>query len=294
MEGNNLMNGNTAKTGEDPIDLVELFGVFLKRIWLLVILTVIGAVVAFGYTFFLVTPKYESSALMYVNNSDISLGNTSVSISSGDLTAAKSLVATYSVILESRSVINDVIRLSGVSYTYEEMTEMVEAEAVDNTEVFSITVTSTDPVEAEMLANLYAEILPEKITAIVNGSDVRIVDHAVVAAKRSSPSYTKNTAIGALIGLVIASAIIVIGYLLDDIIHSEDYITETYPDIPLLAVVPDLINSRNNGYGYYGGSARRPDRSASAPAARQVSVPAEQRSPFNVDNMHGSGGDSHG
>ncbi len=142
--------------------------------------------------------------------------------------------------------------------------------------------------------NLYAEILPEKITAIVNGSDVRVVDHAVIASKRSSPSYTKNTAIGALIGLVIASAIIVISYLLDDIIHSEDYITETYPDIPLLTVVPDLISSRNNGYGYYGGSARKPGAAGHSSGRSTSSLTIEPKSPFVVENTRRSDGDNNG
>ncbi|MBR3342010.1 MAG: hypothetical protein IKG30_10375 [Clostridiales bacterium] len=237
------------KDGETVIDLFELLGVFVKRIWLPIITTVSGAILALIITLLFITPLYKSSALLYVNNSDFSLG--SVSISTADLSAAKSLVSTYSVILKSRTVINEVKELSGVNYTYDEMIDMVEAKSVENTEVFSITVTSSDPKEAEMLANLFAKVLPEKISEIVNGSEPKVVDYAVVAAKRSSPSYLKNTAIGAVLGFAIATIIIVISYLRDDIIHSEEYITKTYPNIPLLTVVPDLINTKSDGYGYY-------------------------------------------
>lgn len=242
------------KDGETVIDLFELLGVFVKRIWLPIITTVSGAILALIITLLFITPLYKSSALLYVNNSDFSLG--SVSISTADLSAAKSLVSTYSVILKSRTVINEVKDLSGVEYTYDEMIDMVEAKSVENTEVFSITVTSPDPKEAEMLANLYAKVLPEKISEIVNGSEPKVVDYAVVAAKRSSPSYLKNTAIGAVLGFAIAAAIIVISYLRDDIIHSEEYITKTYPNIPLLTVVPDLINTKSDGYGYYKSSSK--------------------------------------
>ena len=269
------MNDNN---GETVIDLFELLGVVVKKIWIIIILTVAGALAAFAYTIFLVTPLYKSSALLYVNNSDFSLG--SVSISTADLSAAKSLVATYSVILKSRTVINEVIEISGVNYSYDDMAKMVEAKAVDNTEVFSITVTSADPKEAEMLANLYAEILPLKISEIVNGSEPKVVDYAVIAAKRSSPSYTKNTAIGALLGFVIAAGIIVILYLRDDIIHSEEYLSKTYPNIPLLTVVPDLINSKNNGYGYYHSSV-----SKTAAQVRSASDSLNlENSPFVVES----------
>ena len=76
------------------------------------------------------------------------------SISSGELTAAQKLVDTYIVILRSRSTLNDVIKKSGVDYSYEEMREMVAASAVNNTEIFSISVTSEDKEEAERIANL--------------------------------------------------------------------------------------------------------------------------------------------
>lgn len=268
------------KNNETVIDLFELLGVFIKKIWIVVVSTILGAVLAFGYTFFFITPLYKSSALLYVNNSDISIGSISASITNADLTAAKTLVDTYSVILKSRAVVNEVTRLADVDYTYEEMLSMVEAKAVNNTEVFSITVTSSDPVEAEKLANLYAEVLPQKITEIVNGSDAKIVDYAVVASKKTSPSYTKNTAIGAVLGFVLAAAVIVIGYLRDDIIHSEDYLTESYPTIPLLSVIPDLMNSQN-GYGYYSSHVKKYD------TARKPSVSVSLNSgnsPFVIES----------
>ena len=271
------MNDNN---GETVIDLFELLGAFLKKIWLVVILTVAGAIVALAYTVLLVTPLYKSSALLYVNNSDFSLG--SVSISTADLSAAKSLVATYSVILKSRTVTNEGIEAAGVNYTYEQMIDMVEAKAVDNTEVFSITVTSSNPAEAEMLANMYAEILPNKIADIVNGSEPKIVDYAVVAAKRSSPSYLKNTVLGALLGFVIAAAIVVISYLRDDIIHSEEYLTKTYPNIPLLTVVPDLINTKSDGYGYYRAPVNR-SSSTVRQSTDSLTIDLEQKSPFVVE-----------
>ena len=271
------MNENN---GETVIDLIELLGAFVKKIWLVVALTVVGAVLAFAYTLLFVTPQYKSKALLYVNNSDFSLG--SVSISTADLSAAKSLVSTYSVILKSRTVVNEVIDLSGVNYSYEQMLSMVDAKAVDNTEVFSITVTSPNPMEAEMLANLYAQVLPEKISEIVNGTDAKIVDYAVIASKRSSPSYTKNTAIGAIIGFVFAAAIVVIGYLRDDIIHSEDYLTKTYPNIPLLTVVPDLISTKSNGYGYYSSSVKKTTSTVRTPS-ESVSIVKNEQSPFVVE-----------
>lgn len=268
--------------GEVVIDLLEILRAFIKNLWLVLILSAVGAALSFGYTFAFVKPLYKSSTLLYVNNSNVSVGSIAT-ISNGDLTAAKSLVATYSVILKSRSVVSEVMALSNTTYTYEEMVSMVEAKAVDNTEGFTVTVTSTNPLEAEELANLYAQVLPDKIGEIVNGSDIKVIDYAVVATKRSSPSYSKNSIIGAFVGFVIAAAIIILMYLKDDIIHSEDYLSKTYPNVPLLAVVPDLVKSKSNGYGYYSASGTKESVIRSTDHV--------QANPFTLNRIKDSDGD---
>ena len=236
----------------ETIDLREIFGVLLHRAWAIVLVALICGALTFGYTLFFVDPQYQASTLLYVNNSDISVGATSFSISNADLTAAQKLVDTYVVILKSRTALNEVIEEAGVDYTYEELSEMITAAAVNNTEIFEIVVTSTDASEAEHIANTIADVLPDKIADIVNGSDVRIVDYAVVPAHRYSPSYTKNTVIGALIGAVLISAIFIMAYLFDENIRSEDYLTQTYPDIPLLTVIPDMDPAKQKGDTYGG------------------------------------------
>ncbi|MCD7792822.1 MAG: Wzz/FepE/Etk N-terminal domain-containing protein, partial [Oscillospiraceae bacterium] len=143
--------------GEIEIDLLELLKALWRRAWVIVLAVVICGGGAFCVAFFGITPTYEASAMMYVNNSmSSSISSTISSISSGDLTASKSLVDTYIVILGTRNMLEDVIEQSGVDYTYEELSKMIEADAVNSTEIFEVTVTSTDPEEATLLANTIA------------------------------------------------------------------------------------------------------------------------------------------
>lgn len=235
---------------EIEIDLLELLRVLLHRWWVILISAIVCGTIALGYTIMLIDPLYQASALMYVNNSDISVGGTSFSISSSDLTAAQKLVETYVVILKSRTALDEVKEQAQVDYSYEELKSMISAAAVNSTEVFEIKVTSKDPQESEKIANTIARILPDKISDIVVGSDVRIVDYAVVPSHRCSPSYTRNTGIGILLGIVVSAGLLILIYLLDENIRSEDYLTQTYPEIPLLAVVPDMNSGRHNS-GYY-------------------------------------------
>ena len=221
------------------IDLLALARAVWKRIWAVIAAVLVGAAAAFSYAEFFITPLYEAKAMLYVNNSSISVGSTSFSISSGDLTAAQSLVQTYIVILKSRQSLEAVIEQP---YTYEQLASMVSASAVNETEIFEVTVTDADPEEAELIANTIADILPDKIAEIVEGSSVRIVDYAVVPAYPVSPSVTKYTLIGFLLGGVLSVGVIVLMELLNESIRSEDYLIQTY-NLPILAVVPAMTAS---------------------------------------------------
>ena len=131
------------KVDEVEIDLGKLLKAIFKKLWLLILCALILGGAAFAYTRFEITPLYEARAMMYVNNSNISLGDTKVSLSSSDISASQSLVDTYIVILKSRPVLESVIESTGVDYTVAELSAMVSASAVNSTEIFEIVVTLT-------------------------------------------------------------------------------------------------------------------------------------------------------
>lgn len=235
------------------IDVMKIAEGMIRRIWMIILAMVLCGSILFSYAFFMVTPMYEASVLMYVNNSSFSVGATSFSISSSEISAAKSLVDTYLVILQTRLTLNEVINRGKLDCTYEKLCKMISAKPVNDTEIFSVTVISDDPQEAEYIANLIAQVLPDKIAGVVEGSSVRIVDYAVIPSEKVSPSLKMYTLVGLLIGLLLSGGIIVVIEIIDDQIHSENYLLEHYSSIPLLTVIPDLMGSqtRRGYYQYY-------------------------------------------
>lgn len=233
------------------IDVIKLLMAIWRRIIVVILAAVLLAGIGYSYARFLITPLYRADVMLYVNNSDISVGNTNVKLSGGDLSTSRDLVATYEVILTSRATINEVARVANVDYDYEALKNMITAGAVDGTEIFRVEVTDADPNEAVEIANAVAKVLPERIATIVDGSSARIVDYAVIPSQRCSPSYSKYTAFGGLAGAAIVCAWIVLRELLDDEIHEEEDLTQEYPTIPVLAVIPDLLSRKETGYGGY-------------------------------------------
>ena len=243
------------RNDEIEIDLQRLFGALISRAWIIGIVAVVCAVAVFLGTFLFITPKYQASAMFYVNNNSLSLGEASVSISSSDISASRGLVKSYIVILTTRETINDVIDYAGVNRTYNQVKNMITATAVDSTEIFRVTVTSPDPAEAERIADAIAYILPKRISSIIEGTSAKVVDSAVLPTAPSSPNYTKNTMMGFLVGFALACAVIILRELFDITIRTEEDITRACTH-PILAAVPDMEASSKGGY-YYGYGKKR-------------------------------------
>ncbi len=233
------------------IDVSRIFKTLWHKAWIIVLTGVLAAAIGFSLAAFVVAPKYSSSVRLYVNNSRDSAAGSSSNISSSDLTASQSLVRTYSVILNSRTTLEDIIAEADVSYTTRELSKMIQAEPVDNTEVMQVTVECGDAEEAAKIAKAVCEILPEKIAEIIDGAHMEIVDRAKVNEEKVAPSVAIYTAVALVIGFFISIAVITVRTLLDDRIHDEDYVLQNY-DCPVLAKIPDLVNAKGSKkYGYY-------------------------------------------
>ena len=226
------------KNNKGEIDLLHLCGVLWRRALAILLAALAGGILAFLWARFIVTPQYSSSVLLYVNNSYGAVGSAGFTINSSELSAAQSLVDTYIVILGTPETLDAVIDRTGVDYTHQELASMLSAEAVNSTEIFRITVRSPDAEEAALLVNAIADVLPGQISDVVAGSSVRVVSRGRVSTLRAFPSYANAAIMGIILGSILGCAAAVVLDLFDNIIHKEEYLTETY-GLPVLAAIPD-------------------------------------------------------
>lgn len=232
------------------IDLVHIVKSLWRRVWVIALCGLLAAAIGFSISAFAIAPTYSSFIKLYVNNSSFSLGNTSFSISSSELTAAQSLVKTYGEILGSRSTLERVIEKADVDYTWRELSEMIVYAPSNDTEIMRVTVTCEDPYEASKIANTIAEVLPTRIAEIIDGASMEVVDSAVPDLEKVAPSVTRYTAFGLVLGVLLSVVALTVSALMDDTIHDEEYVLAMY-DYPILGKVPDLVNTGNKSYGYY-------------------------------------------
>lgn len=214
------------------IDLRQIFSILWNRARLIVLVTILFGGVAFAITYFFITPKYTASVTLYVNNS-----SQSETLSSSDLSVSRSLVDTCVTIIQSPTVMEKVAEESDLDINAASILPMLSAGAISNTEIFEVSINSEDPVAAAEIANAIAAVVPDAIQEIVIASSVKVINYATVPTEKSSPSFSRNTAIGAAVGCVLVVMIVILLELLDVRIKTEEDLEKMF-DLPVLGAIP--------------------------------------------------------
>lgn len=247
---------------ELQINLQQLISAVYQRIWLIAAVAVVGALLGFWISRTFITPKYEATALFYVDNSSVTVGDSSIKVDVGDLSAAKHLVDSYIVILESRETLLQVAEYTGVDLSHRELQDMISANAVNGTEIFQVTVRSPSRYQADRIADGIAGIFPERISELIEGTSCKVVERAVVPASPSYPSHLLNCFIGFVIGLFGALFWVIGEEFLDVTIREEGDIVWLCRH-PILAAIPDMTTVSKGGYYGYADAAnsKKPEKS---------------------------------
>lgn len=217
---------------EVTIDLLELLRLLWSKAWLLVLLTVLGGAAAIGITAGLITPTYESTTKVYVMNRQ-----DDKALTYSDLQTGTQLTKDYSVLVTSRPVIEETIETLGLNKTYEEAVNMIKVSSQTDTRILVITVTSTSPQVAQMMADQVRDSAAKHIKEVMGIEEVNTVEAANYPDRTAGPSYKKNLVIGCLVGFVLAAAIVIFRYLLDDSIHTPEDV-ERYLEFSILGTIP--------------------------------------------------------
>lgn len=217
----------------EVIDLTEILIAVRQHLLELIFVTLAAALVGFTVSKFLMTPKYDSSALMIVNTRQ----DVNANVTSDQINSATQLVSTYSIIIKSDTVLQRVIDNLGLNLTYAQLNKRVTVAAVDDTQVMKITVQSDSPEWARQVCEQIITVAPDVIKEAVEAGSVKVISNPSLATEPVSPNIMKNTMLAAAVGFVLVIGIIVLQVLLDNKINTEEDVTK-YLDMTVLGVIP--------------------------------------------------------
>lgn len=239
----------TAETEQamNELSLSSIISIILKRVWLVIIVAILCAAIAFGYCKFIATPVYKANTSILVTNGGIITDSSDDSIQTNDLSASIYLVDTCVDILKSQKIYKDLSTAIGDKYSYSALKNGFTITKRDDESLFiDISFKSTDPEEAKVIANAFTQLAPSYTEEILPSVTVEILDEADKASS-VYPQTLSSTFVFAILGAVITCIILVLIETLDQAIKSEeDFIA--YFDIPVLGSVPDFDNSPSYAY----------------------------------------------
>lgn len=213
------------------IDLLELAHELLMH-WKTIVISVVLVAIVFGsYSKITYVPEYEASAEMYVFSKSTSI------TSMADIQIGTSLTNDYEYVITGRSILSKVIKNLGLNYTYEELKEHVTVENPEDTRVLKILVRDTDINKAKAIADEMVNVASAYVADNMDQAQPKIIQRAYAPKDAVNNRIMKNTAIGALIGLILAIAVVTVGFLLDDTVSNADEM-EKRTGIKVLASLP--------------------------------------------------------
>lgn len=238
-----------AQEEEDTISITRLLQAVWKRILWVIAAVVIAVAASAIITQFFITPQYQASCWLFVNTFSSDSSYTQNQISATQLQAATQLANTYIQMLRSETVLNDVSGELGGVYSAQQLSQMISASVITDTQILVITVTHPDPEQAAQIANAVAQVAPASIQSFVEGSSVTVPQYASVPTAPSSPSMSRNLLIGFLVGLVVGVGAALVAYFLDSRVTQQDNLSEMF-GYPLLGIIPNMDSDM--AVGYYG------------------------------------------
>ena len=217
----------------NEVNLMELLYRFYEKAMHIILAVAAGAVIAGIYSYWFATPKYESTAKLYVLNSENSILDLS------DLQIGSYLTADYKEVFKAWEVNEQVLENLGLDYSYSELAKMVTITNPTDTRILYITVTTHDADESMLMANEYAEVARKYISDTMQTKTPSILSTALISSRPVSPNKVLNMVIGAIAGAVISAGVILILFLADDKVKSEEDILNCC-GMYTLAIVPDI------------------------------------------------------
>lgn len=204
----------------EEISLEQLFHVLKKKVNSILLWGLCGLLLATVYTFFLVTPQYESTSKIVVNQKQ----DANQVITEYDIQTNLNLIDTYKSIIQEPIILGEVLEETGSPLTVSQLRNKIAIQTQENSLVFGVTIQDASPSMAAEYANTIAEIFQARIGEILDVQSVTVLSPAVPEPNPVSPNVFLNLALGLLQGALIGVGLIFLAEFRDKTVKDGRFI----------------------------------------------------------------------
>ena len=188
----------------------------------------------FLVTKFLITPTYTASTSIYLTPQISESG----SLDYNSQMANSKLVTNAVNLLTQNNIMSEVAKDVGMENA-ESVKKCITVTNEANTEIITITATTTDPKLSKDIANGTVSTFTKTMQKNLNVRNIEVVDKAKLSYVPSGPNIKKNTMLATLVGGVIGVGYAVLRFLFDNRLRTKEE-AEKYLGIPVFCEIPEL------------------------------------------------------
>lgn len=229
-----ILNVSNIEDDEDVIDLLELFRAILKHIKLIIVLCILFGVGGFFGTKLLIAPTYTASTSIYLTPQISESG----SLDYNSQMANSKLVTNAVNLLTQNNIMSEVAKDVGLE-SADSVKKFVSVTNESNTEIITISATTTDPKLSKDIANDTVSTFIRTMQKNLNVHNIEVVDKAKLSYIPSGPNVKKNTLLATMVGFVLGCGYAVMKFLLDNRLRTKEE-AEKYLGIPVFCEIPEL------------------------------------------------------
>ena len=215
----------------EEINLKEVYSYFKSRLLWMILAIVVIVIIGNVYTILTRIPMYQS------NTTIVLVGESKKEYSQTDSQLNQNLIGTYSEIITSRKVLQQVIDNLKLKMTVDELSKKITTSSVEDTEIIRITVNNEKKKMAAEIANEVADVFSDEIQDIYNLENVAIIDKAEEADAPYNINYVKDNVIYLMIGVVLSFGVVFVMYYFDTTIKSSEIVEEKL-GLTVIGIVP--------------------------------------------------------
>lgn len=206
------------------IDLRVYFSLLMKKLWLIVIITVITSTAGYYYSMKTNVPVYQASTRVVIGEE---AGN----------------MNTLMVMVKDPIVLEKVKSNLGLQASASEIGGQISVSQLDESQVVEILVTNTDSTRAAAIANETAAAFISEVASILQAEDIKPLSPAIENPSPINENQNKLTIMGFLAGLILS---IGLTFLLDSLDRSIRNAREAEEilGVPILGTVSNMRRIR--------------------------------------------------
>ncbi|MDW0112996.1 Wzz/FepE/Etk N-terminal domain-containing protein [Sporosarcina saromensis] len=222
---------------EETLSLQDLFKTIKKRATLIFLVTIFAITLAGVYSYLIMTPIYQSSTQLLVNQQKTEQAQ----FNTQDIQTNLQLINTYKVIIKSPAILSEVIEKLDLDQTADTLNSNISINNEQNSQVVVIKVEHPNPALAAEIANTTAEVFQEKVKIYMKVDNVNILSPAKKSESPIKPTPNLNIAIAAVVGLMIGIGIAFLLEFLDTTIKTEQDVEEIL-SLPIIGLVSPITD----------------------------------------------------